>query len=152
MRLYLPQAPAGDRPAPPPTMPPVGPARGETVLVVEDDELIRGLAVMQLGGLGYRTLVAENGRAAEAILRSDAEIDLLMSDVVMPGGMSGLELFALAGTLRPGLKCLLVSGYAQDAFAKAGPGGRAPHFLAKPYRRQQLGRAVRAALDGAAPG
>jgi len=148
VRLYLPQA-AAPAPAavPSPAGPPAARGQGEAVLVVEDDAAIRQLAVAQLRKLGYRTLEAESGRAAEPLLRGPARIDLLLTDIVMPGGLGGLELAALALRLRPGLKYLLVSGYAEDAFAKAAPGGGRRHFLAKPFRQQDLARAVRAALD-----
>ncbi len=126
-------------------------AEGKVVLLVEDDPGIRRLALSQLDRLGYRTLEAANGQAAEAILRGSEHIDLLFSDVVMPGGQGGLELARLATALRPALKCLLMSGYADDAFASDTAGAATLPFLAKPFRRQELAAAVRAALVGPTP-
>jgi len=100
-----------------------------------------------LSQLGYRTLVAESAPEALVLLRRDRSIDLLFSDVVMPAGMSGLELARAASRLRPDLKVLLSSGFSRegaDAIASEFP------FIAKPYRPAALARKLEELLAGAA--
>lgn len=102
----------------------------------------------QLTEFGYRVLVAEHGPAAMVVLGSDAPIDLLFSDVVMPEGMTGFVLAEEALRLRPELKVLITSGFPGDSLHRP-PAGAAPWaFLSKPYRKRDLARAVRDALDG----
>ncbi len=84
---------------------------GQTILVVEDDESVRGLTVAMLKRLGYATLEAEDGPAALRALESAAEIDLLFTDMVLPGGMSGAGVAARAVAIRPDLGILYSSGY-----------------------------------------
>ncbi|HET6469987.1 MAG TPA: response regulator [Geminicoccaceae bacterium] len=153
VELYLPRAagvPAEPAPvaaaaAPGPT---AGRARGETVLVVEDEPGVRALAVAALAELGYRVRVAGNAAAALALLEGGQPVDLLFTDVVMPGGMNGAELAAAARRLRPRLRVLLTSGY--PAHAPGGEDGLVAELpiLAKPYRPAELAARVRAALDG----
>lgn len=118
----------------------------EAVLVVEDDPLVRDHVAMQLRALGYSTLSAADGREAIAVLESDRPIDLLFTDVVMPGGISGPELAAEAARIRPGLPVLFASGYADPAVVEPGAID-CLRLLSKPYRRLELARAVRSALD-----
>jgi two-component system cell cycle sensor histidine kinase/response regulator CckA len=117
-----------------------------TVLLVEDDEAVRGLAVRILERLGYRLLVASHGAEALALAEGhDGPIDLLLTDVVMPG-MSGRELANRLSPLHAGMAILYTSGYTEEVIAHHGvlePGLR---FLAKPYTPQSLGLAVQAAL------
>jgi two-component system cell cycle sensor histidine kinase/response regulator CckA len=117
-----------------------------TVLLVEDDEAVRGLAVRLLERLGYRLLVASHGAEALALAEGhDGPIDLLLTDVVMPG-MSGRELANRLSPLHAGMAILYTSGYTEEVIAHHGvlePGLR---FLAKPYTPQSLGLAVQAAL------
>jgi PAS domain S-box-containing protein len=163
VRLLFPAAASDaqdERTAPPPpsNAEPVLDARGgtETVLVVDDDAAVLDLAVHHLTALGYRVLSAQSGEAAmELLARAGApRVDLLFTDIVMPGGVNGLALAARARALRPGLRVLLASGYSDDLL----PGGAGPppdgvDVLAKPYRRTDLAGRVRAALDRpAAPG
>lgn len=119
----------------------------ETVLVVEDDELVRQMTVATLSELGYRVLTAANGPTALEILRREPEIDLLFSNVVMPGGIDGYELIDQARRLRQGLKALMTSGYTNrhpiSADALDIP------LLPKPYHRTQLAEQIRAALENA---
>ena len=121
-------------------------AGGETILVVEDNAEVREIAVSFLQELGYRVIEAANGRAALAILKSNPAVDLLFTDIVMPGAMSGVDLARRATKLRPGIRHLFVTGYAEEA----APGGKAQamagEILAKPYRKDDLARAVRDAL------
>lgn len=121
---------------------------GERILVVEDDPLVRDLVVGQLDSLGYETLNVTNGPEALDVLASGTPIDLMFSDVVMPGGINGRELARRARQLRPRLRILLTSGYTEKAVA----GGGNPmelSILSKPYGRQQLASAIRTALDRA---
>lgn len=150
VKLYLPRATGPDaRPAPvPPAAAPAGGA--ETVLVVEDDALVRRYACTELQALGYRVLDADSGAAALAVIEREPGIDLLFSDVVMPGGMSGRELADAALRRRPGLKVLYTSGYTENAIVHHGRLDAGVMLLAKPYRRSELAQAVRSALGGTA--
>ena len=110
----------------------------ETVLVVEDDEEVIDVAVSTLRGLGYRLLTAHNAAAALEVLGGNTAIDILFSDVVMPGSMNGVELAVAAQRLRPALKVILTSGYAATALvAQHGLKENTP-FLEKPYRPHEL--------------
>ncbi len=146
VRLYLPRVEAGAdaaRPAPVPT--PAVTGGRETVLLVEDDELVRAHAEMLLRSLGYRVLGVGAGRAALDLLRREPTIDLLFTDVVLPGGMNGKELSERARELRPGLPVLFTSGYTEGAMQHQGRLDMVP-MLGKPYRRQELASKVRAVL------
>ncbi len=118
-----------------------------TILMVEDDALVRQFASGQLENLGYQVLVARDGASALEVIRARADIDLLFTDVVMPGGMNGRQLADAALVLQPQLKVLFTSGYTSNAIVHHGrlePGVR---FLAKPYRRNELAKRVKDALD-----
>ena len=92
------------------------PQRGsETVLVVEDDALVRGYVVAQLKSLGYHTITAANGPDALALLNQGVAFDVLFTDVVMPGGMNGRELADAVTRRRPGVPVLYTSGYPEAA-------------------------------------
>jgi PAS domain S-box-containing protein len=160
VRLLFPAAPPRAEPAPAPSEAEAAlDAEGgrERVLVVDDDAGVLDLAVHHLTALGYRVLPARSGEEALAVLGGpDApRVDLLFTDVVMPGGMNGLVLAERARALRPGLRVLLASGYSDDLVARGTPtpGGGAD-VLAKPYRRIDLAERLRAALNrpGARPG
>ena len=86
----------------------------ETILVVEDDMLVRNFVAVQLQALGYKTIAAADGPAALAEARNGATFDLLFTDVVMPGGMTGRQLADEVEKLRPGTKVLYTSGYSDD--------------------------------------
>jgi CheY-like chemotaxis protein len=123
---------------------PLRQARGtETVLVVEDDQSVLELAVTSLEDLGYKVLTATNAGAALKILRGDLEIDLLFSDVIMPGGMNGAQLAVEARRIRPDLKILLTSGYTAEALAKEHGIPDDLEVLPKPYRHEDLARKLR---------
>jgi len=131
---------------------PATPVRGghETILVVEDDMLVRGYVISQVKSLGYRTLPATNAAEALALIESDTSIDLLFTDVVMPGGMNGRQLADEARKRRPDLKVLFTSGYTENAIVHHGRLDPGVLLLAKPYRKQQLAQMIRIALDGEA--
>ena len=118
----------------------------ETVLVVEDNAGMRRIVVRQLSEAGYRLLEAPDAEAAMAIIDSPEPIDLLLTDVVMPGAMDGRDLARIAAVRRPGLRTLLTSGFPDARWGGTSPrtGGR---LLNKPYRKDELRRAVREALD-----
>ena len=129
----------------------VTPRGDETILVVEDNPNVRKTVVRQLHDLGYRTLTADSGAAALRQVRDGARFDLLLTDVIMPGGITGYQ---LADELRQSdadLRVLFTSGYTELASAPDQPARKDP-LLSKPYRKQDLGRAVRAALDEARVG
>lgn len=123
-------------------------ARGETILVVEDEPDMRQIAVTLLHDLGYRVLEADMGVAGIETLNAESRIDLLLTDLVLPGGMSGTEL-ALAGKeSHPELKILLMSGYGAEDVPTDIHYNDNVEFLKKPFSRDHLARMVRDALDG----
>jgi signal transduction histidine kinase/response regulator RpfG family c-di-GMP phosphodiesterase len=121
-------------------------ARGEAVLVVEDDEDVRAVAVGTLRDLGYRVLTAVDGMAAMEILQGPERIDLLFSDVVMPRGLDGVTLAREAERLRPGIRILLTSGYTAQALARDHGVENRYRLLAKPYRSAGLAAKLREIL------
>jgi signal transduction histidine kinase len=146
VRLYLPKAHgAGSIAIKPPE--PASEARGnETVLLVEDNDSVLEFARGQLEELGYRVLVATNAKdALQTVIQRD-DIDLMLTDVVMPGGMNGRELAAEAIKVRPKLSVLFSSGYAENAIAHQGILERGVPMLQKPYTRVDLARMVRRTL------
>ncbi|MBP2492880.1 signal transduction histidine kinase/response regulator RpfG family c-di-GMP phosphodiesterase [Methylobacterium sp. PvP062] len=121
---------------------------GETVLLVEDDEQVLGMAVESLEELRYRVIVARNAAEALEHLRGVERIDILFSDVVMPGGMNGSQLAVEAQSLRPGIKVLLTSGYVANLDEGQVIGRGVLPVLNKPYRRDELARSLRLVLGG----
>jgi PAS domain S-box-containing protein len=123
------------------------PRGNERILVVEDDPLVREFVVSQLAGLGYEVVQASNApEAMNIVVASNSGINLLFSDIAMPGGMNGAELAELAVQRRPGLKILLTSGYSDTPNVDAIAALKLT-VLSKPYSWDQLAIAVRAALD-----
>lgn len=121
--------------------------RGETILVVEDDENLRANVSTHLEGLGYRVLAAADADEALRYLDATTQVDLLFTDVVMPGGMNGKELKKEAQRRRPGLRVLFTSGYSLDVIARNGKLDEGLRLLSKPYRLAALGNAVKEVLD-----
>ncbi len=122
---------------------------GETVLLVEDDEQVLTMAVESLEDLRYRVVVARNAAEALDHLRGGERIDVVFSDVVMPGGMNGSQLAREAQRARPGIKVLLTSGYVANLDeGQVIAGGELP-VLNKPYRRDELARSLRQVLGRA---
>jgi len=119
---------------------------GETILVAEDDDAVRVSVVTQLAELGYRVLAAANGEAALEVLTRGEAIDLLFTDVVMPGALNGRTLADQARRIAPELPVLYTSGYTENAIIHHGRLDEGVTLLSKPYRLSQLARAVRAAL------
>jgi len=121
--------------------------RTEHVLVVDDDEMVRESVVRQVASLGYRVSEAPNGPAGLDIVRACADIDLLFTDIVMPGGMSGYDLAEAAERLRPDVRILFTSGYSEDITTHGSRLVQSVEMLQKPYRRQDLAQCLRRALD-----
>jgi PAS domain S-box-containing protein len=128
-----------------------GPVTGgsETVLVVEDDEDVRGTVVELLSELGYRVLKAKDAQSALAIVESGVPIDVLFSDVVMPGPLRSPELARKARERLPGVAVLFTSGYTENAIVHAGRLDEGIELLSKPYTREALARKLRAVLRSA---
>lgn len=118
----------------------------ETVLVVEDEELVRYHVASQLTALGYRVVAVADGREALEAIGQGASFDLLFTDIVMPGGMNGKQLADAARGLHPDLAVLFTSGYAESAIVHQGHLDPGVSLLSKPYSRADLARKVRAAL------
>ena len=153
VELLLPKARMSvmhDERAPARSIPERGPLRRasgrEVVLVVEDEETVREMAVESLRELGYQVIEAGDAAAALALLRNESRIDLMFSDVVMPGGMNGVQLAVEARRLRPHLKVLLTSGYTALTDDRDVPPDVL--LLPKPYRCAQLATQLRVVMAG----
>ncbi|MGD9536005.1 MAG: response regulator [Alphaproteobacteria bacterium] len=153
VRIYLPRAaatrsaPAGVSEAEAATS-----AKGELVLVVEDKPDVRQITVAQLKDLGYRTVEAPNATVALDLIARMPEIDVLFTDIVMPGDMTGYDLGRAAQVMRPGLRVLYTSGFTELSLQRDRRGGGPVHRLSKPYRRQDLALKLREVLrDGDPP-
>jgi PAS domain S-box-containing protein len=121
----------------------------ETVLVVEDEDLVRALAVRALQSLGYTCLEARDAEGALLRLQGDPPVDLVISDVVMPG-MSGGALGERLARLRPGIPVVYISAFTDEEVIRRGMLGEGGMFLQKPFTTRELARVVRGALDAAA--
>jgi signal transduction histidine kinase len=118
----------------------------ETILVVEDDNLVRTFVVSQIQSLGYLTLAAVNAAEAMAVIDGPQAIDLLFTDMIMPGSMNGRQLAATALKRRASLRILYTSGYSNEAIIHHGQLDAGVLLLAKPYRKSDLARMIRTAL------
>jgi CheY-like chemotaxis protein len=147
-KLYLPRSTETEATERKPATDEVPVARDETVLVVEDDPDLRTLAVALLSNLGYQVMEAATGAAALEQLGTTARVNLLLTDVVLPGGMNGRELAAEAEQCAPGLPVLYMSGYTEDAIMHHGRLDADAKLLQKPFSKADLARAVRKILDG----
>ena len=151
-RIYLPRARsevpllASDEP------PTTSDLRGdETILIVEDDAMVRNYVTAQLKALGYTTISAANAAAALELCDRGEVFDLLFTDIVMPGKVNGVQLAAEMAKRRPGLKVLYTSGYSENAVIHGDRLDPDILLLTKPYRRSELARMIRLALATAAP-
>jgi CheY-like chemotaxis protein len=122
-------------------------AAGETVLVVEDEAVVRLLIVEVLEELGYVPLEAVDAASGLRVLRSAARIDLLVTDVGLPGGMNGRQLADAARQIRPELKVLFITGYAQNAAIGNGILEPGMAMLSKPFALDALGAKIRKMID-----
>jgi signal transduction histidine kinase/CheY-like chemotaxis protein len=144
IKLYLPRGSRQAEAAATTTAPILG--GSETILVVEDDAMVRQFLVAQLHALGYKTLTAADGKAALAHVDGGAPFDLLFTDVIMPGAINGRELADQVAKRRPGTKVLYTSGYTEDAIIHHGRLDPGVLLLAKPYRKSDLAQMLRQAL------
>jgi two-component system cell cycle sensor histidine kinase/response regulator CckA len=148
-KLYVPCADEAAIQAPVELVPAVRTMHGsETVMVVEDEPGVRSLVATVLKKAGYRVITAESAGTAMATLAQEiGEVHLVITDVVMPGG-TGPELVNAVTTLRPGIKALFMSGYAEPAL-RQGQRALGQEFLQKPFSREQILAKVRESLDRA---
>jgi PAS domain S-box-containing protein len=149
VKLYLPRSDKEDEYPRQEAREDVPKARGETVLVVEDDPDVRALSVALLRGLGYQILEAADAETALKVLETAPRVNLLFSDVLLPGGMSGPELAAEVRSRYPGIAVLYTSGYTDLVGTDQSAFGEDAELLQKPYRKADLARTVRQILDQA---
>jgi signal transduction histidine kinase len=123
---------------------------GETILVLEDDDDVRTYSVESLRELGYRVIEAHDGPSALRLLERQPRVDLLFTDVVLPGGMTGAQVAAQARELRPNLKVLFTTGYARNAIIHHGRLDKGVQLITKPFSFSDLAAKVRDVLDGLA--
>ncbi|MCH8135364.1 MAG: response regulator [Proteobacteria bacterium] len=148
MKIYLPRSTSDQEDTIESTASRIGiPSGNETILVVEDDAAVLRLAVNLLEPLGYRVLTADSGPTALTVLKAGEHIDLLFTDMIMPGGMTGAELASQASKHNPKLKVLFTSGYTDTTVFSNGMLARGNHILNKPYRKEELAKQVRFVLD-----
>lgn len=146
VRMYLPRANTASKE--PRAFKEISASRGtEVILLVEDNELVREHSYNLLVDLGYQVLEAGDGEEALAVLRRHPEVQLLFTDIIMPGGMNGRELADAAREMRPDLKVLFTSGYTENVIVQEGKLISGLHLLSKPYQRRELANKVRQVLE-----
>jgi PAS domain S-box-containing protein len=144
IKMYLPPG-TGAAVAAEPSLPAVQ-GGDETILVVEDDQLVREYVLTQLHSLGYVTLDAANAAEALALVDANRHFDLLFTDIIMPGAMNGRQLADEVERRHPGAKVLYTSGYTENAIIHHGRLDAGVLLLAKPYRKSDLASMIRRAL------
>ena len=149
VRIYLPRADAGQSVTDVAENEEAALRGHETILIAEDDPFVRLSVVRRVEALGYRVVAAVNGNEALQRLRADPGIDLLFTDIIMPGGISGWELADQARRLRPGLPVLFTSGYALETLVEQGRARAQAIVLTKPYRKAELAQRLRDAFAAA---
>ncbi|WP_049806600.1 MULTISPECIES: PAS domain S-box protein [Bradyrhizobium] len=149
VRIYLPRADIGSSHAELSDGEDAAPRGYETILIAEDDPFVRSSAIRRVEALGYRVVAAVNGKEALQQLRTEPGIDMLFTDIVMPGGMSGWELADQARRIRPGLPVLFTSGYALETLVEQGHAHAQAIVLTKPYRKVELAQRLRDAFAAA---
>ncbi len=149
IRIYLPEDGSALPLMPLAATPETGLPRGtgETILVVEDEDLVRDSVSRQLGDLGYGVIAVADGGATLAALASGQRIDLMLTDVILASGPSGREIAERAALVRPDLPVVFMSGYSESVIAHEGRLEPAMQVLSKPFRKQELGDTIRRTLD-----
>ena len=153
VKIYLPRATGDEKVAAVPAgkparaTPTAGARKDETVLVVEDNDGVREYAVEVLEQLGYRVLAASDAKEALRLLSDGKHVDLLFTDIVLPGAITGRVLADQAKDMRPDLRVLYTTGYTRNAIVHQGRLDPDVHLLNKPYTQQSLARKVRDMLD-----
>lgn len=148
VNLFLPSMQVGEREAKPDKPDHINPSNGETILVVEDEPLVRRLTAARLDHLGYQVVSASDGPEAIRILKENDAIDLVLSDIIMPGGMTGFDVANQALEVNSDLKILLSTGYAKGAETENGDANARKYtILRKPYSLKELSSALREKLD-----
>lgn len=150
IRLYLPRTTRAEDADPAISASPVQ-GGTETILLVEDDDGVRDIAAAMASELGYRVLNAKDAAGALDVIRSGAGVDLLFTDVIMPGWLRGPELARKARERIPGLPVLFTSGYTDNAILQGGPLDAGVGLLAKPYTREALAQKLRQVLPKPEP-
>lgn len=151
VRIYLPKTEKEAEEAAPITgMHQTIPSGDERILLVDDDHAVRRTVARLLASLGYAVVEASNGMEALSRFEQAGPFDLVLTDIIMPGGMSGLELAQRVRGLDASVKVLLTSGYTDTTIFAHGVLGPGDHVLNKPYRKSELARKVRWMLDGGA--
>jgi PAS domain S-box-containing protein len=145
VRLYLPAATRSSPEVEAAGEAPDNRGAGETVLIAEDDAMVRKYVTSQVGSLGYQTIAMPDGKSALEFLRGDTEVDLLFTDIAMEGGMDGIELAILARTMKPDLPVLFTSGHAEQHQERLS--AIEAMLLRKPYRKKELADNLRKALS-----
>lgn len=148
VKMYLPRAFRGEKETRSSPDKAVLPQGTEKILLVEDNELVLSYVAAQLENLGYQIVPARNGQEALEILRNITDIDLLFTDVIMPGGLNGGQVAEEARRIRPDIPILFTSGYTENAIVRQGKLDLGAHFLNKPYRPRELAAKVRLILEG----
>jgi CheY-like chemotaxis protein len=148
IRMYLPQAGAAPVEAAATDAAEGMQSGSETILVVEDDAMVRASVITQIESLGYRTIAAANAEEALAAVDGGAAFDLLFTDVILTKSMNGRYLAVEIERRRPGTKVLFTSGYTENAIIHHGRLDPGVLLLAKPYRKSELARMLRVALGG----
>jgi DNA-binding response OmpR family regulator len=151
MCLYLPRhagAAQPDEPAGPLSM---ASGQGETVLLIEDEHALREVVEEVLREAGYRVLTARDGPTGLQILHSDARVDLLLTDVGLPGGLNGRQVADAARVGRPQLKVLFITGYADTAAVGNGQLDQGMEVMTKPFEISALANRVRALIEARLP-
>ena len=124
-----------------------GHGAGETVLVVDDEPTVRMLVLEVLAEFGYQGVEAADGAEGLAILQSDRRIDLLVTDVGLPGGMNGRQMADAARVRRPDLKVLFITGYAENAVVGEGSLDAGMHVMTKPFAMEALAARIKALIS-----
>ena len=152
VRIYLPRAVAGATGGLRPVAPAALPSGDAAVLLLEDDAKVREVTAAMLRELGYRVQEAGDGAEALRLVEAGASVDLLLADIVLPGGMKGNEVARRLAPLRPGLRVLFMSGYTENAIVHHGRLDDGVHLIGKPFTREQLALKIAEVLGQPASG